>query len=57
VVTRVAATIRRSVVRGAVSPIRITSPRSSARNSFAWIAGDSSPISSRNSVPPDAASR
>ena len=34
------------------SPMRRTSPASSARSSFAWSAFDSVPISSRKSVPP-----
>ena len=53
----VAATSRTSTRRGRFSPTRRTSPSCSTRSSLACARGDSSPTSSRNSVPPIAPPR
>ena len=52
----VAATTRTFTWKARSSPTRRTSPESSTRSSRTCMAGDISPISSRNSVPPLAAS-
>ncbi len=53
----VAASRRTSTRRCPVAPIRSTIPSCRTRRSFTWAAGGSSPISSRNSVPPSASSK
>ena len=53
----VAAITRTSTSTGVVAPTRVTVPDSSARSSLGWSAGRSSPISSRNRVPPFAHSK
>ncbi len=52
----VAATMRASTRLAWFSPTLLTSPSWIARSSFACARGDNSPTSSRNSVPPSAAS-
>ncbi len=49
--------MRASKATGLVLPSRSTERSCSARSSLAWVAGVSSAISSRNSVPPRAASK
>src|SRR3989442_431847 len=51
----VAATTRTSTGMASVPPTGIASRSWSTRNSFTWVAGDISPISSRKNVPPRAA--
>jgi hypothetical protein len=53
----VAATMRTSTRSVRLPPTRSNSPSCSTRSSFACIAGDISPTSSRNSVPPSASSK
>jgi len=52
----VAATKRTSIARSWTLPTRSTRLLSSARSSLAWMFSGSSPTSSRNTVPPSAAS-
>ena len=49
--------MRTSALRVPLEPRRSNSPVCSTRSSFAWPASDRLPISSRNSVPPCAASK
>ena len=53
----VAATTRTSILRERAPPTGRTSRSCSARSSLAWSDGEVSPISSRKSVPPSAASK
>ncbi len=53
----VAAITRTSTGTGSWLPTRVTSRCSSTRRNFAWIPAGSSPISSRNTVPPSAVSK
>ena len=52
----VAAITRTSSKRGLLLPTRLNPPLSITRRSLTWASKGSSPISSRNSVPPSAAS-
>ncbi len=52
----VAVIVRKSTVTGALPPRRVTSFSSSTRSSSTWTFGLTSPISSRKTVPPSAAS-
>ena len=55
--TLVAASTRTSTARVSLEPSRSNSPLCSTRSSFSLAGGDRLPISSRNSVPPSAASK
>ena len=52
-----AAITRTSALTVLLLPTRSNSRSCSTRSSFTWVAGEKSPISSRNSVPPSASSR